>query len=227
MSEEASSYVADLFDRLTPSDEVAGQQAFYRLCQAQFGSHWQYADLTTVLWAASKLIMPTTYLEIGVRRGRSAAVIGATSPNCAIYGFDLWIPEYAGESNPGPDFVRSELSGVGHVGEVTLISGDSRETVPAFLKEHPDLFFDVITVDGDHSVVGAATDLANVLPRLKVGGLVAFDDICEAPLLKRVWQKVVKQGSRYVTWEYTDTGYGIAAAIRVGDGPLLEAMRPR
>ncbi len=148
-------------------------------------------------------------------------MIGATRPECAIVGFDLWIEDYAGVTNPGPEFVKSELQAVGHRGSVELISGDSRVTVPAFLREHPDLFFDVITVDGDHSALGAATDLANVLPRLKVGGIVAFDDIAGTLVLGRVWDQLVKSDSRYATWEFTDDGVGVAAAIRIGDGPLL------
>ncbi|MDP3768083.1 MAG: class I SAM-dependent methyltransferase, partial [Dehalococcoidia bacterium] len=165
------------------------------------------------------MIRPNSYLEIGVRRGRSAAVVAASCPQCAIYGFDLWIPGYHNEPNPGPDFVRSELRAVGHEGPVELVAGDSRETVPAFLQQQPDLYFDVITVDGDHSVMGAAADLANTLPRLKVGGVLVFDDVAAEPPLQRVWERVVERDSRYASWTYTDSGAGVAVAIRISDGP--------
>ncbi len=221
LSEEAISFMEDLLGRMTPSEELAGQQAWYRLARAQFGKHLRFADLTTALWAASTLIRPSAYLEIGVRRGRSACVVGATSPECAILGFDLWLEDYAGVPNPGPGFVRSELEAVGHQGSVELVSGDSRETVPAYLAEHPDAFFDIITVDGDHTARGAAADLANVLPRLKVGGILLYDDIVQMPALRGVWERLVTRDSRYVTWEYTDAGDGVAAAIRIGDGPML------
>lgn len=225
-SQEANAFVASIVEMLTPSEDVAGQQAYYRLSQAQFGKYWHYADLTTVLWAAATLIQPNSYLEIGVRRGRSMAMVAAARPNCAIYGFDLWLGDYAGVPNPGPDFVRSELVAVGHRGSVVLLSGDSKNTVPAFLRAHPNLYFDLITIDGDHSLLGAATDLANVLPRLKVGGILAFDDISRSSALRRVWDKIVKRDSRYVTWEFTDAGYGVAVAIRIADEPPLVAMRP-
>lgn len=221
-SREAICFVADLIDRMTPSEEIAGQQAYYRLAQAQFGRHMRYADITTTLWASSALIRPGSYLEIGVRRGRSACIVGAMNPDCSILGFDLWLENYAGVANPGADFVRSELRAVGHKGTVELLSGDSRETVPAFLHAHPGLFFDLITVDGDHTALGAATDLANVLPRLKVGGIVVFDDITRALVLGRVWERLVKRDSRYATWEFTEDGDGIAAAIRIGDEPMLQ-----
>ncbi|MGB2696045.1 MAG: class I SAM-dependent methyltransferase [Dehalococcoidia bacterium] len=226
-SGEANQFVASIMEKLSPSATAEGQYAYYRLSQGQFGEYWRYADLPTALWAAATLIDPTSYLEIGVRRGRSAAVLAAIRPDCAIYGFDLWVDDYAGDPNPGPDFVREELRKVGHRGSVELVSGDSKDTVPAFLREHPTLYFDVITVDGDHSLIGAATDIANALPRLKVGGILLFDDIARARILKRVWAKAVKRDSRFVTWEFTDVGYGIGAAIRIGDKPLLVAMRPR
>lgn len=215
LSREAVEFVIALLEKLTPTDESRGQELFYRWAQGKFGKHWRHADSTTVLTAASMAVRPKTYLEIGVRRGRSAAVVGATAPECAIYGFDLWLEDYAGLDNPGPEFVRGELRAAGHTGPVTLVSGDSHRTVPVFLKEHPDLFFDLITVDGDHSLIGAARDLASVLPRLKVGGIIVFDDIASAPWLARVWRWLVKEDDRYRSWEYDDAGAGVAAAIRV------------
>ena len=123
------------------------------------------------------------------------------------------------DSTPS-EFVRKELLAAGHRASVELISGDSSETVPPFLQQRPELFLDLINVDGDHSLLGAATDLANVLPRLKVGGIVVFDDI-RAPTLQRVWDRLVKRDSRYVTWEFAGSGQGVAVAIRVGDEGLV------
>ena len=221
LSPEATDFVAGVLGKLTPTQEIADQLFFYGWGQGKFGKHWRFADITTVLWAACVFLRPTSYLEIGVRRGRSAAIVAAASPRCSIYGFDLWIPDYAGGENPGPNFARSELQAAGHTGELVLVPGDSKQTVPAFLGEHPDLFLDLITVDGDHSVLGAAADLANTLPRLKVGGILVFDDLCSAPLLQRVWERMVKRDTRFVTWEFTEAGYGVAAAIRISDEPII------
>jgi len=215
MSRAARDYVRSLLKKMEASEETEGQDLFYLWGEGRFGENWRYADSTTVLCAASMAVRPKAYLEIGVRRGRSVAVVGALCPDCAIYGFDLWMADYAGAANPGPDFVRGELRNVGHTGEVTLVSGDSRTTVPSFLAQHPGLFFDVINVDGDHSVAGASRDLANVLPRLKVGGVIVFDDVISAPALMRVWQWFVREDDRYRTWEFTDAGAGIAVAVRV------------
>lgn len=215
MSEEAASVVLGVLERLTPSDENAASEYFYHASRSKFGRHWRYADILTTLSASATMMRPSAYLEIGVFRGRSAAVVGAAAPTCSIYGFDLWLPDYVGSPNPGPDFVRGELSAVGHSGSVVMVSGDSRRTLPAFLKEHPDLYFDLIAVDGDKSVLGVAGDLANALPRLKIGGVVVFDDLPVLPVLRRVWEKVIERDSRFVNWEFADGRFGVAAAIRV------------
>ena len=216
-SGEATDAVVAILDRLTPMEELVAQQAFYQWGQAKYGQHWRFANILTALWAAATFTQPTNYLEIGVRRGRSAAVVGATCPQCAIYGFDLWTPDYAGAPNPGPDFVRRELRAAGHTGNVTLISGDSRETLPTFLRDHPDLYFDLITIDGDKSLPVVASDFASALPRLKVGGIIVYDDLPRQPLLRRVWEKVIRQDGRYVSWEFVNAGTGVATAIRVSD----------
>ena len=208
--------VIQVVERLEPDDYIRYVLAYYRTGLERFGDAWRYADILTVLMAAAKLIRPGSYLEIGVRRGRSLAMVAATCPSCEIVGLDLWAPDYAGMSNPGPDFVRAEMSKLGYTGRLELITGDSHETLPRFFSEHRDAFFDLITVDGDHSKRGAAQDLRNVLPRLKVGGIIVFDDICHPlhPYLADVWQRIIVSDSRFATWEFTELGYGVAFAIR-------------
>lgn len=217
MSDEALAFAVDVIERLTPGDGIVSTEFYHRWGRAKFGAYWRYADLMSTLWAAATCVRPQAYLEIGVLRGRSAALVGALCPDCAIYGFDLWIPDYAGAPNPGPDFVREELRSVGHTGLVTLISGDSRTTVPAFLHEHPDVFFDLITIDGAKSIPSAAADYANTLARLKVGGIVLSDDIAMFPWLELVWQTMVRRDPRYITWEFCDAERGVMAGIRIAE----------
>jgi predicted O-methyltransferase YrrM len=214
LSDEAAEYVTAHFDRITPSAHNDASAYRYRMAQAKYGPYWRFADILRTLWGACTLLQPKSYLEIGVWRGRSAALVASLCPACDIYGFDLWIPDYAGAENPGPEFVRGELESVGHTGKVDLISGDSKQTVPAYLAQHPDLFFDIISFDGDKSIAGAGSDYAHALPRLKVGGIALTDDLPGNPHLWRIWNKLIKRDQRYVSWEFIDAGFGVAAAIR-------------
>lgn len=208
--------VLELYRRLSPDDYVLALTRFYQHGIERYGEDWRYSDIVTALHAASTIIRPTSYLEIGVRRGRSMAAVAVTQPGCALSGFDNWKPGYAGMDNPGPAFVEAEMRRLGHRGTIELVKGNSHETVPAYLQAHPDAWFDLIAVDGDHTPQGAAADLATVLPRLRVGGAIVFDDISHPKHmdLRAVWHRYVGDLHRFSTWEYTSLGYGIGIAVR-------------
>jgi predicted O-methyltransferase YrrM len=202
--------------RLDSDEYLKYVTAYYENGIAKFGDDWGYCDLLTLLRATASVTKPKNYLEIGVRRGRSLAVVASTYPAVNIYGFDLWMQNYAGMENPGADFVKAEMKKLNHTGQLTLVSGDSRETVPQFLTQHPDLYFDLITVDGDHTEEGARRDLENVLPRLKVGGVILLDDIShpQHEYLETLWDELIGHNKHFVSQKYSELGYGIACAVR-------------
>jgi predicted O-methyltransferase YrrM len=205
------------FHHLLASDEyVQYVDAYYREGIKRFGKHWRYLDISTVLYATAHLIKPKTYLEIGVRRGRSACMVTRGCPDVDIVAFDMWVVNYAGMDNPGPEYVRNELALHGHTGTIAFIDGDSHQTIPAFFNKYPDTYFDMITVDGDHSELGAFDDLCNVIPHLSVGGVLVFDDIAHPahPYLLGVWRQTMEKFPFLASFEYTDTGFGVAFAIR-------------
>jgi predicted O-methyltransferase YrrM len=202
--------------RLDPDDYTRYVRTFVEAGRERAGAGWRYADVLTALGAACDLIRPRSYLEVGVRRGRSMAMVAAKAPECDLIGVDLWQEGYGGAENPGPELVRSELAKFGHRGKLELLSGDSHELLPRLFAERPELTFDLVTVDGDHTVLGASRDLRDVLPRLRVGGALVFDDISHPahPRLREVWRANVAASRRYATWEFADVGYGVAVAVR-------------
>ena len=207
--------VQALYDILEEDAYIAVLKRFYATGLERFGDAWLYADLVTAACASAEVLRPAAYLEIGVRRGRSMAAVALAVPDCEFVGFDRWTPNYAGMPNPGPEFVRAELQRVGHRGTVELISGNSHQTVPAYFEANPDAFFDLIVVDGDHSNQGAAEDIACVLPRLKVGGAILFDDISHFKhTLIEVWRHFFLDNPRFSAWEFRDLGYGVGIAVR-------------
>jgi predicted O-methyltransferase YrrM len=176
-----------------------------------------YWDMCCALAAFAELRRPRNYLEIGVRRGRSASIVAAFQPDVSLYLFDMWHPDYAGVPNPGPDFVRAQLARVGHRGEVRFVDGRSQQTVPAFFEEPgcPPTF-DLITVDGDHRDAGARADLEAVAPRLAVGGTLVFDDISHPtyPTLYDTWRVFVDERPELVAHENRVDATGTALAVR-------------
>lgn len=211
------SEAARLLERLEPDDYSRDLLRFYAEGRSRFGADWRYADIITVLLCLADLIQPRNYLEIGVRRGRSACAVASRAPDCRMDLFDLWIQGYAGMSNPGPDFVAAELAKAGQrPGLTRFIDGDSHQTLPAHFAAYPDAAYDLITVDGDHGLEGAARDLSDVLPRLRVGGAVVFDDIAHPahPELWALWRGLVAEDPRFSSFSYREAGYGVGFAFR-------------
>lgn len=202
--------------KLSPDQYLEFMVPYYETGLSRFGNAWGYCDLLTVLHAVTSVLQPQNYLEIGVRRGRSCAVVAASCPAVNIYGFDMWMQDYAGMENPGPDFVAQELKKIGHKGNLSLISGNSQQTVPEFFQKHPEIYFDMITVDGDHSEQGARLDLENCLPRLKQGGVILLDDIVHPQhrYLETLWDELITQNDQFSSIKYSELGYGIAFAVR-------------
>lgn len=216
MDPETVRAVRGVLDGLSEDAYTAYMKRYLDEGMRRFGEQWRYLDIMTTLHAAASLIRPRRYLEIGVRRGRSMAMVAAVVPDVEAVGFDLWVEGYAGMENPGADFVRAEIARVSAKAELRLIDGNSHETVPRFFAELPEATFDLITVDGDHSDAGALQDLRDVLPRLSLGGAVVFDDIAHPahPGLLAVWRKAVREDGGLEPYEFTELGYGVAFAVR-------------
>lgn len=197
----------------------------------------------------SHTMHPRTYLEVGVRRGFSMAMVAGRTPDVEIWGFDLWIQNYGDVKNPGPKFVQTEMKKVGYEKKIHFVSGDSHRTLPSFFDRkknsildrlhwvplrHPDIF-DLITVDGDHSLLGAYKDVLDTIEHCTVGGVVVFDDIAPDfdvldPRAVRqelgvdpygwenllgVWRAVQHKYSNFRYFEYVDNPPGVGLAVRL------------
>jgi predicted O-methyltransferase YrrM len=208
-------------------------------------------ELRCVLSWLARELQPETYLEVGVRRGFSMAVVAARCPDVEIYAFDSWVPHYGGVENPGPQFVQSEMEKVGYTKKVHFITGDSHKTLPTFFRARttrrimrpiptplpptkPDTF-DMMTIDGDHSLLGAYRDLLDTLPYCSPGGAVVFDDIAAEPPesdqgaleaeqgedphdwgdLLGVWRAVQDHFPGFRCFEYLQTPPGVGLGVRL------------
>ena len=202
-----------------------------------------------VSWLAREL-QPQTYLEVGVRRGFSMAMVAARVPGVEIYGFDLWLKDYGGVDNPGARFVQSEVKKIGYKKRIHFFSGDSHKTLSALFARKASVWdrirlgwksrqrpttIDLMTVDGDHSLLGAYQDLLDTMPHCTVGGTVVFDDI--APDLSTldpacvktergpdpygwgdlhgVWRAIQAQFPKFRYFEYAQNPPGVGLAIRL------------
>jgi predicted O-methyltransferase YrrM len=108
------------------------------------------------------------FLEIGSHSGSSASgTLNTilTGTNCTITCVDHWV------DNESEDFFDSIVEF--YSPRIIKVKSDSVK----WLQENQDLAFDFIYIDGDHSTQGIESDTRLSWPILKVGGVMALDDV--------------------------------------------------
>jgi hypothetical protein len=166
-----------------PSQHITGE-----LLTQPFGVRLELARLTMAHQGRLR------YLEVGVRLGHSLAFVAGAAELAGLeleaLGVDGWGDTYAGEDNPGEDYVRGRLEELELGAGVTLVRANSHELLPELHGRR----FDLIFVDGDHTAIGARRDLEDGWRLLEAGGVIVFDDIVtelgNAELLG-VWREFV------------------------------------
>jgi predicted O-methyltransferase YrrM len=146
-------------------------------------------NIWLVLAHLAKVLKPERYLEIGVRRGYSMALVAGRQLNCELWGFDNWVKDYASVPNPGPPFVQSELAKIGYTRPINFVTGDSQETLPLFCAP---VLFPLILVDGEHSFTAAYSDMRYCLRMLAPGGYMVVDDM-HNPEVLTAWERITAE----------------------------------
>jgi Methyltransferase domain len=116
---------------------------------------------------------PKAILEIGVRRGYGAyALISGAGESVSRYvGIDMEL------DIPGSNIIaKTILQNLG-ISDVSLINANTQNEFPALQES-----FDLIHIDGDHSMEGALNDIANTVPLLTTGGVIVLDDVESVPV---------------------------------------------
>jgi predicted O-methyltransferase YrrM len=127
------------------------------------------------LAAVCQQTKPTSYLEIGVWRGDSLAVVLDNCTPVRLALCDHWRGTFE-LGYTGHGHIEALLRQKKYGGAVQYLDGNSRDLVPSLTWS-----FDLILVDGDHTEYGAKTDLANCWLRLEPGGTLVFDDLTHLP----------------------------------------------
>lgn len=150
------------------------------------------ADEAEQKYLSSLAVRSTTKLicEVGFNAGFSSWAFLSASSDVTVVSFDLAAYDYSAAAKA---HIEEHFPG-----RHTLIRGDSHTTIAEYAKEHPDKRFDVIFVDGDHSVEGARADLDDLRALATAESVVVMDDITpwlwfgEGPT--QAWREAVDEG---------------------------------
>lgn len=132
---------------------------------------------------------PKVILEIGTWNGHNAARMmnEIRDPKTKYIGFDLWedgdetLDEL--ENNAKKRITKAEVETYLKSYDFELIQGNTRETLPAYVKGKKQ-FVDLCVIDGGHSQGTIKSDLLTVLEIMKPNGTVIMDDYyygCQIP----------------------------------------------
>ena len=113
--------------------------------------------------------------EIGFNAGHSVLAMILANPNAHYVLFDLGTHAYA-----RPCF--EHLKKIFPQTTIEMFWGDSRETVALYHREHTEMVFDLVHIDGGHRSEVYTVDWKNSLNATSSGSLIIFDDTDSAKI---------------------------------------------
>lgn len=167
------------------------------------------------------------FLEIGVYYGVTTTLLAQLGEVVAADWFRGNV-EYGEGFVPTPqDTDRrragffANISKMGVASKVTVLEGNSRETIPTVVGP-----FGLVIVDGDHSFLGALADIKNVWDHIAPGGWLILDDYSSVPVDGR-GQPTVREA-----WEHFVATRGLPGDLTMvttgdpGDPKTVGIRRP-
>ena len=118
-------------------------------------------------------------IEVGFNAGHSADAFLGANPKVHVTSFDIGRHAYAAVGKSYIDLT--------YPGRHRFVPGDSRETLPAFIKSFPNRKFDVIFIDGGHEYSVARSDFIYCSFLAHRDTIVVLDDTMWRPDWVRRW----------------------------------------
>jgi hypothetical protein len=129
----------------------------------------------------------STLLEVGVNGGHSLFLALSANPDLKVVGID--IAERLHESwAPVQLYVPAAFEWLSEEfpGRCTFITGNSLVELPRYVIDNPDAHIDAVHLDGSKDT--HLRELLSVLPLMKRGGFVIFDDANTKPVSRGISQ---------------------------------------
>lgn len=160
--------MSETFKSLAPKFESAVNQS--ALSENIEGYTYQQPTQYRALHYMASLPSIRRICETGFNLGHSSFNFLTANPDAVIHSFDLGEHKYAHK--------MATVISVMFPGRFFVHFGDSRITIPAFVRANPQFQCDMIYVDGGHTYDVARADLLNlaVIANTNIDNIIVFDD---------------------------------------------------
>ena len=130
------------------------------------GHTGKYINYQEYLYNLVKDLNPKNILEIGFNAGHSACCFLNAAPKAKMVTFDIC---QHGTEKDAEKVLKKYF-------DITLIQGDSIETVPQYFDDNPINTFDLVFIDGWHSGEHPVKDTVNTMDSVNKNGILIIDD---------------------------------------------------
>lgn len=148
------------------------------------GGLWRRPGYRKFVQNIAKNLQPKIVLEIGFNGGHGAATILDEKSVEEFITFDICRWGYEKEAW---EILHNDFSY-----PISVVVGDSVESVPAYHEQNPGKKYDLIIVDGFHFDDHPYLDLKNTFPLLSDDGFLLLDDL-NVPAVKMGFEKFMKE----------------------------------
>jgi predicted O-methyltransferase YrrM len=178
----------------------------------------KFFDIYHLAWAWVIEHHPKRILEIGTRTGLSLAQLLSAYIDYngieKIVSCDLFADSFLSSG-----LVKLNLKTLNIpssvIDKIEFLTGDSKQLIPRYVQNNPDVKFDWVLVDGSHERVDARLDLENVKSIVDVGGILVFDDLSPDGMnLEEVWNEFKLCYVDEFDWYEDLNGKGVGWAIK-------------
>lgn len=138
---------------------------------------------------------PKVVVELGTSFGITTAYIAMTCPNAKIYTF---------EANPSLIELSRDFFNKAGIKNIEIIEGNIDETLPIFLKQHPNI--DVAYIDANHRFLPTIKYVERIMECVSWKGLIIMDDIYWSYPMTKAWKAISSKKSVTVSIDLWQIG---------------------
>ena len=164
-------YLSDILHIVSQNTNMGfeGNAFYYHNSQRRFNE--LFPKQANLFWAGSQAT--ARICEVGFNAGHSALLMlsGCSTPTIEFTVFDIGQHNY---TRPCVEYIQSQFP------KATLeyIEGDSIVKMAEYVQDHPERVgtYDVVHVDGGHTLECITADFANAKKLVRKGGIIVVDD---------------------------------------------------